>query len=137
MTPDQIFLIQSSFHHLDAMPAKAAEIFYDRLWTIDPTTAPLFAQSDMALQGHKLIALLAFVVDALDTPELVVPVVQDLARRHIAYGVTEAQYTSMGKALFGMLEQMLGAGFTPEVAAAWHEGYALLSSIMTIAAYKA
>jgi len=135
MTPDQIFLIRSSFHQLEAMPTEAAETFYSRLWTIDPSTAPLFAQSDMALQGHKLMALMAFVVNALDTPELVVPVAQELARRHIAYGVTQAQYASMGKALRGMLEQILGAGFTPEVAAAWDEAYALLSGFMTTAAY--
>ena len=135
MTPDQIFLIRSSFHQLEAMPTEATRIFYDRLWAIDPSTAPLFAQSDMALQGHKLMALMAFVVNALDTPELVVPVAQELARRHIAYGVTQGQYASMGKALRGMLGQILGAGFTPEVAAAWDEAYALLSGFMTTAAY--
>ena len=135
MTPDQIFLIRSTFHRLEAMPEKAAELFYDQLWAIDASTAPLFAQSDMALQGHKLMASMAYVVNALDKPDAVLPVAQDLARRHIAYGVTQSHYVSMGKALLGMLEQFLGADFTPEVAAAWDEAYALLSGIMTTAAY--
>jgi len=134
MTPDQIFQIRSTFHRLEAMPEKAADIFYDRLWAIDPTTASLFAHTDMALQGHKLMASIAFVVNALDNPELVVSVAQTLARRHITYGVTQAHYASMGKALLGMLDQFLGGDFTPEVAAAWDEAYALLSSIMTTAA---
>ena len=137
MTPEQISLIRSSFHHLEATPEKTAEIFYQRLWTVDPTTLPLFAQSDMALQGHKLFALIAFVVNALDKPELVVPVAQDLARRHLTYGVNQAHYASMGRALHETLEQIMDAGFTPEVAAAWDEAYTLLSSIMTTAAYPA
>jgi len=137
MTPDQIFLIRSGFHHLEAMPEKATEIFYQRLWEIAPSTKPLFAQSDMALQGHKLMAAMGFVVNALDKPDLVIPVAQDLARRHVGYGVIQAHYGSVGLALLGMLEQCLGVGFTPEAAAAWDEAYALLSGIMTTAAYPA
>lgn len=130
MTPDQIPLVQQSFQRVEAIRETAARLFYARLWEIDPTTAPLFAKSDMALQGHKLMAALALVVSGLSKPERVIPVAQDLARRHIGYGVAQAQYASVGAALLWTLGQGLGADFTPQVEAAWIAAYTLLSAVM-------
>jgi nitric oxide dioxygenase len=136
MTPDQILLVQQSFREVEAIRETAAKLFYARLWEIDPSTAPLFAKSDMVLQGHKLMAALALVVNGLNRPETAIPVAQDMARRHVGYGVTRAHYASVGAALLWTLQQGLGAGFTPEVEAAWTAAYALLSAIMIEAAYS-
>jgi hemoglobin-like flavoprotein len=135
MTPDQIILVQQSFREVEAIQEAAAKLFYDRLWEIDPSTAPLFAKSDMALQGHKLMAALALVVNGLSRPEMVIPAAQDMARRHVGYGVTRSQYASVGAALLWTLGQGLGAGFTPEIEAAWTAAYSLLAAIMMEAAY--
>lgn len=137
MTPDQIILIQQSFRQVESIAETAAKLFYARLWEIDSSTAPLFEKSDMALQGHKLMAALALVVNGLSRPETVIPVAQDMARRHVGYGVTKAQYASVGAALLWTLAQGLGPAFTPEVEAAWIAAYSLLSGIMTKAAYGA
>ncbi len=66
-----------------------------------------------------------------------VPVVQDLGRRHGDYGVQEKHYGSVGSALLWTLEQGLGAAFTPEVKSAWSETYALLAGVMQEASAKA
>ncbi|MBS7790401.1 hypothetical protein KTR66_10355 [Roseococcus sp. SDR] len=135
MTPDQISLVQQSFRQVEAIQETAARIFYARLREADPSTAPLFAKSDMALQGHKLMAAIAMVVNGLNRPEVVIPAAQDMARRHVGYGVTRAHYASVGAALLWTLGQGLGASFTPEVEAAWTAAYDLLSAIMIEAAY--
>ncbi|MEI6158716.1 MAG: globin family protein [Roseococcus sp.] len=135
MTPDQIILVQQSFQQVEAIKETAAKPFYARLWEIDPSTVPLFEKSDMALQGHKLMAALALVVNGLSRPETVIPVAQDMARRHVGYGVTKAQYASVGAALLWTLGQGLGAGFTPEVEAAWTAAYTVLAAVMTESAY--
>lgn len=135
MTPEQVALVQDSFRQVVPIKEKAAEIFYARLWETDPSTIPLFARSDMALQGQKLMAALAMVVSSLKQPEKVVPVAQDMAKRHLSYGVTKAQYGSVGAALLWTLGQGLGPAFTPEVEAAWTAAYTLLSGVMTDAAY--
>ena len=135
MTPEQIAIVQESFRRIEAIQETAARLFYERLWQVDPSTAPLFARSDMVLQGHKLMAALALVVNGLNRPEAVIPVVQDMARRHVAYGVTRAHYASVGAALVWTLAQGLGDSFTPEVRAAWTGAYELLSAIMIEAAY--
>ena len=134
MTPDEIALVKDSFAQVVPIKEKAAELFYARLFEIDPTTRPLFADADIRKQGTKLMAALAMVVGGLDRPETIVPAAQDLARRHVGYGVTEAQYGSVGAALLWTLGQGLGAGFTPAVEAAWTSAYTLLSGVMIAAA---
>ena len=60
--------------------------------------------------------------------------VENLGRRHAGYSVTEAHYGSVGSALLWALEQRLGHAWTPAVASAWGEIYALLSGVMRTAA---
>jgi hemoglobin-like flavoprotein len=134
MTPVQVALVQDSFAKVVPIKEAAAGLFYGRLFEIDPATPPLFARSDLALQGQKLMATLAFVVAGLTRLETVVPAAEALARRHVGYGVTEAMYGSVGAALLWTLGQGLGEGFTPEIEAAWTAAYGLLAGAMIAAA---
>lgn len=133
MTPDQASVVQSSFRQVVPIAQAAAELFYNRLFEIAPETKPLFAKADMAEQGRKLMATLGVVVAALKRPEEVVPAAEALARRHVGYGVTEAQYGAVGAALLWTLRQGLGEAFTPEVEAAWTAAYDLLAGVMIAA----
>jgi nitric oxide dioxygenase len=134
MNRNDIRLVRQSFRHLDPVKNLAAEMFYTRLFEIDPTTSPLFAGTDMRVQGAKMMAALGLVVDALDRLPSITPTIAELARRHAGYGVTEAQYASVGAALLWSLEQGFGAAFTPEVTAAWGRAFAALSETMIKAA---
>jgi len=134
MSPDQVRLVQDSFAQVAPIAAKAADLFYGRLFETAPETKPLFAGADMGAQGTKLMAAIAFVVSNLSAPEAILPNVQALARRHVGYGVQAAHYASVGAALLWTLEQGLGPAFTPEVRDAWAAAYALLSGVMIEAA---
>jgi nitric oxide dioxygenase len=81
------------------------------------------------------MATLAVVVNSLKHFESLHHGVRELARRHVAYGVTPAHYEKVGAALIWTLEQGLGDGFTPETRAAWIETYGVLSQLMIEAAY--
>jgi hemoglobin-like flavoprotein len=136
MTPEQIADIQSSFAKVAPIAPAAAALFYDRLFTIAPEVKPLF-KGDIAEQGNKLMATLAAVVNGLRTLDIVVPVAQALAVRHVAYGVKPEHYAPVGAALIWTLEQGLKADFTPKVREAWVAAYNTLSSAMIAAAYPA
>lgn len=136
MLPSQVDLVQSSFAKVAPISEAAAGLFYARLFEIAPEVKPLF-KGDISEQGRKLMATLAVVVKGLSNLESVVPAAQALAKRHVAYGVTEAHYAPVGTALLWTLEQGLGPDFTPEVKAAWAEAYGLLSSVMIAAAAEA
>ncbi len=131
MTPEQISLVQKSF---DTVPGEiAAELFYARLFELDPSLRPLF-KGDMKVQGQKLMDMIAAAVRGLDHLETIVPAVQELGVRHAGYGVTAGHYDTVGSALLWTLEKGLGAQFTDDVREAWTDAYTLLSTTMIDAA---
>lgn len=133
MAPDQVKLVQDSFKQVLPIAPQAADLFYNRLFEIAPEVRALFP-SDMSGQKKKLMAMLATAVNGLDKIETIVPAVQGLGRRHVAYGVTPEHYKSVGEALIWTLEQGLGDGFTPNVKAAWLATYDTLQGVMIAAA---
>jgi hemoglobin-like flavoprotein len=93
-------------------------------------------RGDMADQRRKLMQMLTAAVKGLTRLEQLVPVVEDLGRRHAAYGVADAHYDTVGAALLWTLEMGLGQAFTPEVKDAWATIYGLLASTMKCAAAR-
>jgi hemoglobin-like flavoprotein len=133
MTPDQIALVRQSFAKVLPIRDAAATLFYDRLFTLDPTTRPMF-RGDMKSQGAKLMAAIGAVVRSLDRIDTMLPTIRDLARRHVGYGVRNEHYATVGAALLWTLEQGLGADFTPQIRDAWATAYGMLSAAMIEAA---
>lgn len=134
MTPNEIALIQSSFTKVAPIKSKAAELFYGRLFEIAPEVRPLF-KGDMEEQGSKLMATLAVAVNGLSNLAEIVPTVEDLARRHVGYGVRVEHYPPVGAALLWTLGQGLGDAWSPEVENAWRKAYGVLADTMIAAAY--
>ena len=133
MTPEHITLVQCTFADVVPMAETAAALFYERLFTLDPTLRSLF-HSDMQEQGRKLMAVLNLAVAGLSRLEELVPIVQELGKRHHSYGVQDAHYATVGAALLWTLHQGLGERFTPEVQSAWTSAYTLLADTMRAAA---
>src|SRR5437762_5351390 len=113
MTPQQVALVKQSFALVAPIAETAAELFYGRLFELDPRLRPLF-RGDLKEQGRKLMQMLAVVVAGLDRLESLIPAVRALGTRHAQYGVTHEDYATVGTALIQTLEHALGAGFTPE-----------------------
>lgn len=134
MDTRQIELVQRSFAQASRFGAHVAATFYSELFAIDPALRPMFG-ADMVALGDKLMKMLARVVGDLDRTDAIVPVLQELALRHVGYGVEARHYATVGTALLRTLKHELGAEFTPETRSAWVAAYDLISSIMREAAY--
>ncbi len=134
MTPQQISLIQASWASVVPIQDAAAGLFYQRLFALDPAVKPMF-KGDMQSQGKKLMQALGFIVNSLTRLDELVPVAQDMARRHVGYGVQAAHYDTVGTALLWTLEQGLGSAFTEDLKAAWATAYGTLAGVMKDAAY--
>ena len=126
-------LVQETFARVEPIAEAAAAMFYDRLFELDPKLSKLF-KGDMKAQGRKLMHMIKTAVKGLDNLDTLVPAVEDLGRRHVGYGVKDADYGTVGQALLWTLEQGLGAGFTPDVRDAWTAVYGVLSGTMINAA---
>lgn len=134
MTPEQQRLVRESWERIAPAAPGAAALFYERLFTIDPSLRSLFATADMSAQGSKLMDVISVAVHSLARLEKVVPALRILGRRHAAeYGVTDADYDTVGSALLWTLERGLGAFFTAEVRDAWATAYGLLAGVMRAA----
>ncbi|MBV8416468.1 MAG: hemin receptor [Verrucomicrobia bacterium] len=130
MNFDQKQLVQNSWEKVLPISDTAATLFYGRLFELDPSTRPLFKDTNMAQQRKKLIQVIGTVINGLNRLDQLIPAVSNLGRRHVAYGVRDEHYSSVGKALIWTLEQGLGADFTPEVREAWTTVYAVLAETM-------
>jgi hemoglobin-like flavoprotein len=126
-------LVQSSFEKVKPIAAHTAELFYQRLFELNPSLRHLF-KGDMKEQERKLMATLALAVEGLRQPEQIIRAVQDLGRRHAGYGVKDEYYEIVSQALLWTLAQVLGVEFTAPVRKAWEEAYTFLSEIMKEAA---
>jgi hemoglobin-like flavoprotein len=133
MTPTQIILIQSSWEKVLPAAGPTAELFYQKLFAIDPSLRGLFP-ADLAEQQQKLMQTLGVVVKGLTKLEAVVPAVQALGKKHANYGVHDAHYEAVGAALLATLEAGLADDFTPELRDAWTTAYGVLAKTMQDAA---
>ena len=123
-------LIRDTWTQAVPIADRAATLFYQRLFEVDPSARSLFRTTDMAQQRKKLLQVLSAAVSSLDNLGALRKTVEDLGRRHAGYGVKDAHYDSVGVALLWTLEQGLGSAWTAEAAAAWKDVYGLLYGIM-------
>jgi hemoglobin-like flavoprotein len=129
MTSDQINLIRQTFALVAPHADAAASAFYKRLFELDPSLRPLFRR-DLTEQGHNLMQMFAAAVRLLDRPELLVPVLEDLGRRHVSHGVFDEHYDTVGQALLWTLAEALGPQFTSDAHNAWSSLYAVVAATM-------
>jgi len=128
-TMHQIELVQRTFAVVAPIADDVAVLFYRRLFEIDPTLESMFT-GNMADQRRKLMVMLTAAVKGLPRLDRLIPVLQDLGRRHADYGVDDRHYETVGEALLWTLEKGLGPDFTPDVREAWTTVYRVLASTM-------
>jgi hemoglobin-like flavoprotein len=133
MKEDEIRLIQASFGALRSRADELGQLFYGRLFEKHAELRPMFA-ADIEPQARKLVGVLAIVVASLDRLPTILPVVEDLGRRHDAYGVKPQHYDRVGETLIWTLDRMLGETFTSDVRQAWIAAYTTLAEVMIAAA---
>jgi hemoglobin-like flavoprotein len=133
MTSRQVALVRGSWKAVRPISDRAAELFYDRLFQLDPGLRSMF-RGDMAAQGRKLMVMIDTVVGRLDRLGELVPAVQALGQRHAGYGVRDEHYAIVGTALLDTLRVGLGDAFDAEVEEAWATAYGTLAGVMKEAA---
>ena len=129
MTPEQAEIVQATWRSVLPVGDTFAEIFYGRLFSLDPELKKLF-RDDPVEQGRNLTAMLSVAAANLAKPEKIMLALRQLGQRHAAYGVRPRDFATAEDALLFALEHALIDVFTPEVRAAWRAAYALLSSAM-------
>ena len=126
-------IVQETFAKVEPIAEAAAEMFYNRLFELDPSLSSLF-KGDMKEQGRRLMGMIKTAVRGLDDVAKLIPAVEELGRRHATYGVEPKHYDTVAEALLWTLEQGLGEAFTEETRMAWTNVYSILAGTMQSAA---
>ena len=120
---------------------------YDTLFALNPALKPMFqntfTQSQMLTEMvGAALGLLPGILDqalgeektAID-PQLI-PILVDLAERHVSYNVKAEHYGTVGLGLVTTLERTLGSNFDEKTKAAWVELWSLMCTVMIPAHVK-
>ena len=129
MTPVQVELVQSSWEKVVPIAKQAADLFYGRLFELNPQLKRLF-KDDIDEQGKKLMQILTTVVRGLKQFDRLEMAVWQLGRRHQVYRIAPEDFNTVAEALLWTLEQGLQRAFTPDVKQAWGEAYTIVASVM-------
>lgn len=133
--------IVDSFKLVVPIADTAADLFYRRLFELQPSYRALFSD-DLARQKAKLVSMLAFIVKSLDfrdeqwredvnENEDLFYVLLALGRRHTElYRIPDESYEVVGEALLWTLDYGLGEAFSDEVRNAWAEVYGAIAMTM-------
>lgn len=122
MTSNQIRELNRSVTLLGAPESDFAARFYSALFAALPETRPMFG-TDMTRQKARLMEMLSFLVEQIEHPEILEPMLSGLGKRHEAYGVKPDHYAPMGQVLLTEMALTLGEQWTPEVETAWKAAF--------------
>lgn len=127
MTVEEITLIKKSWKLIRSLdPILVADVFYSKLFSMNPPLRKMFPE-DMDGQYRKLMNMLNTLVARLEDEEGTAKMIDEMAGRHIGYGVRPAHYRQVGNALLWTLAKGLGpdaGAATIEAWRKWYEGLA-------------
>ncbi len=130
MTTQQIQLVKYTWATLrEVDPALLGEVFFGSLFLKNPSLRRLFPPS-MNAHYPKFVQMLSLLVMQLDQPADMLSELEQMARKHLDYGVKPAHYAPVGKALLWTLERGLGTDWNPDVQTAWEACYERITDVM-------
>lgn len=129
MTDFNILTVKNSWSYIIFQAEEVSQLFYDKLFELDPTLRPLF-KGDITEQGSKLMSMLTMIIARLQRMQDIETEVQSLGKRHVGYGTKPEHYRTVGQALLWALENALGDRWNPETEQAWTEAYTMMATTM-------
>ena len=124
--------VQQSWKNVLPIREEAAALFYRRLFELDPSLRRQL-KGDVAEQSRKWAAIMSIAVANLERPFILLPTLYTLGAQQEKSGIQEHHYDLVGIALLDTLQRVLGQAFTPEIKAAWADGYRVIANVLKTA----
>ena len=125
-------IVQQSWKNVLPIREEAAALFYRRLFELDPSLRRQL-KGDVAEQSRKWAAIMSIAVANLERPFILLPTLYTLGAQQEKNGIQEHHYDLVGIALIDALQRVLGEAFTPEIKAAWADGYRVIANVLKTA----
>jgi hemoglobin-like flavoprotein len=130
LTAKQKRLIRESFLQLEPAFDLVGQLFFHKLFRLDPFFRARFA-GPVEIQGRKFMAALKLGIVSLNYEGGLAPTLKLLGVRHRQLGIKVRHYRLMAKALIWTLEQSLGKQFTRETKDAWSAMLTQITRVMS------
>jgi nitric oxide dioxygenase len=132
----QLDALETSFDLIAPRGEELMDVFYGRLFTAAPDVRALFP-SDMARQKTMLLGALVLLRKSLRNLDAIVPTLEGLGARHLAYGAKPEHYPVVGETLIGAMAEVAGDAWRPEYEEAWQNAFELVAGTMLAGAEAA
>ncbi len=123
-------ILRNSFELLAPQAEQVVSRFYDELFSRFPDVKPMFANTTKAKQMKKLLAALKLVIANLDNPDVLVPALQEMGKRHKGYGAAPEHYGAVAETLLIVMKEFAGKAWTKKVHTAWSDALNLVAETM-------
>lgn len=136
MESRQRSLIRSNFESLTDSPDRTHALsssFYSILFARHPETREYFPAS-MGGQRDRIVHGLAHIVDGLDRPDSILPLVRQLGREHRKHGFDPSRFACLTEAMALAVEQANGDDWSRDLAESWSTALDLVTTAMADAA---
>ena len=130
LTPAQKRLIRESFRKLEPAIDLVGQLFYLKLYRLDPTFRARFA-GDPKTQSRKFMAAVKLTIISLNHEDGLAPTLKLLGVRHRQLGIKLRDYRTMAKAWMWTLERSLEKSFTRQTKDAWTRLLTQLTRILS------
>jgi len=130
LTSRQKRAVRESFQSIREYSDSVVLLFYGRLFELAPQAKGMF-RVEMRDQARKLMDMLNAIVEALEGGEKLRSKLEDLGRRHVAYGVRPEHYDTLMTALLWAFGSALDYEFDSETRTAWEILLRGVSRVMT------
>ncbi|WP_442601550.1 NO-inducible flavohemoprotein [Paenibacillus sp. KN14-4R] len=124
-------IIKSTVPVLEMYGNEITKTFYKRLFEKHPELLHIFNQTHQKV-GDQPKALANTVYAAavhIDQLETIIPVVKQIAHKHVSLGIKAEHYPIVGENLLGAIKEVLGDAATPEIIDAWGKAYGVIADI--------
>jgi len=129
MTKEDITQVQESWHSVAPVKRVAAELFYVKLFELDPTMKLLFSD-DLQLRERRFLQLMDATINGLERADVLKPAIRELGFRHPLFGDSDEHHGTVAIALMWTLEKCLRKDLTFELRAAWTRTFGVLSQTL-------
>ncbi|MFJ7953605.1 NO-inducible flavohemoprotein [Lysinibacillus sp. NPDC096418] len=126
-----INVIKSTVPVLEVHGVAITKTFYSNLFKDNPSLLNIFNQTNQT-KGRQQGALANTVYAAaqhIENLEPIVPVVVQIAHKHVSLGVLPEHYPIVGQYLLAAIKEVLGDAATDEIIDAWGKAYGVIADI--------
>lgn len=129
-------LIQESFALVEDRTDQVAGHFYALLFLENPALRDMFPPM-MDDQRDRLMAAVVRIVHQAQEPQSLIEYLRQLGRDHRKFGVRSQDYEAVTRCFIAAMRHFGGAGWTPQMDAAWLSAFEFVSQTMIAAAQDA